>query len=132
MDELYNSYYNSFLQAALKRLKPEFGAQIVFYPFTDGVLINVELKRGQPHKMEKRGMSLDLVDALIKTRMIDKSKRNLLKGKAIVGTLITIPSIVSYLIFKDNTPNQYSNEQAQKDFDVILNKVITQYGNGEE
>lgn len=129
MEDNYTAYFNAFLNAALKRLKSGFGTVLTFYPYEGGAVIKVEMKKGVAHHMEKRGLSTDVGDALAKTTLFDKTACKALSDRGVTGTLVYIGSVNDYVLIKGNAATEWSELKAVDDFENIVVKVKSLYGN---
>lgn len=127
MDE-NNIYYNAFIAAALERLRPGFGAIVSYYPYQGGNVLKIEMKPNAPCKKETKGLSTNLVQALLNTKLFSPESCNGLSGKVVDGTLIYIVSVKDYVILKSNSESEWTADKAVADFSEIFTKVKEKYG----
>lgn len=128
MEEIYNAYFNAFLNAALQKLKPGFGTVITFYPYLKGCVMKVEMKTNTAHNKVNKSFSSDIGEALAKTTLFDKVACKRLADRTVSGTLILITSINEYVIIKSNEISEWTDEKAVADFSDIVVKVKSLYG----
>lgn len=130
MEDKYNSYFNAFLNAALKKLKSGFGTVVTFYPYTEGTVLKVEMKKGYAHNKLKKSISASLGDSLAKTALFDKNSCSALEGKEVTDTIVVVASVNEYVIIKNNSNEaSWSDASAEQDFLNIVTKVKEKYGN---
>lgn len=123
-----NAYFNAFVKEATKNLKNDIGIVMSFYGFNIGVVIKVELKKGSTHHSEDKQEVSDLCDALIKTQLLPKEKCESVRGKSIGSTIVAVPAVNCYVIFKSDKDQEWQEDSAEKDYKRIIAKVLEKYG----
>ena len=119
----YSSYFNGFVTRMTISLKSGWGIQMAVYPFEDGAVIIITLKRNAPHAFEKKKEVKTLGDALTKTTLFQSNKIALLADKEIKETVIGISSLTKYVIFKNDHDCQWTQDAAIHDVKEIIKRV---------
>lgn len=128
MEQYFSKYYNGFITTASGRVKPQFGVIMTFYPFNEGTVIKIELKKDAPHKFEKKSQSNTLCDALVNTSYISRDKCNTIFGKSVEKTLIVVTSPTVYFVIKSTNEEEWSSKKASDDLNQIITTVKERYG----
>ena len=98
------------------------------YPFETGAVIIVTMKSGVANDFEKKQESKNLGIALTKTSLFSQDKINAIADKNIGETVIGIAELTKYVLFKNDKEENWSEEAAQIDVDVIIEKLRAKYG----
>lgn len=123
-----NTYFNAFVKEASQVLKTGVGIIMSFYGFTNGCIIKIDLKTGVAHHCEDKQKSEDISEALFKTKLLPKETCDIVKGKVVASTMVVIPTMTCYVVFKADDETEWTEEAAQKDFHRIMEKVLDKYG----
>lgn len=126
--DFLNSYYNDFCSSMSKSLKSGWGMLMRTYPFPDGVVITIHMKKGIANILEKRGSSDGLGNALRKTKLFTEERIKPIAGKSIGRTIVGIISTTQYVLFKGSDQSCWNENAAQQDVETIVNKVKEGYG----
>lgn len=124
----FNSYYNDFVFWLSKSLKPGWGIEMKLFPFVDGAIIVINMKRGIAHNLFKYGQSNNLGDALRKTKLFSDNKIRPIADMGVEKTMYGIFSTTQYVLFKDAMDNSWDEASAQSDVETIISKVKEKYG----
>lgn len=128
MDEIYNTYYNAFIEAITQRLKSEYGVVISYYTYETGCVLVVELKKGIAHHKEKKSQSSCVSDAMLRAGLISRDQADGIAGKVVSNTIVGVFSISKYVILKSNEPSEWTSQKADEDFKKIYSKLQEKYG----
>ena len=126
--ELFNTYFNYFTTCFSFRLKEGWGIKMTIYPFSQGAVVVVNMKKGVANSLDKKQESSNLGGALTKTALFSSEKINPIADKSIGKTSYGIMSITQYVMFKSDSASSWSEEAAQEDIDNVIEKTRAKYG----
>ena len=126
--DLYNPYFNYFTSCFSKRLKAGWGIRMTIYPFNQGAVIVITMKKGVANSLDKKQESRNLGGALTKTSLFSSEKINPIAEKTIGNTSYGIISITQYVMFKSDKSASWSEAAARGDIDNIIEKTRARYG----
>lgn len=132
MEQNYINYYNGFINAAVKKVKPQFGIAMAIFPFLEGAVIKIEMKQGALHKIEKKSQSESLCDALVNTSLVSREKCSKIFGKSVGKTIVAVTSPTVYLIIKNSNETEWTASSALHDLERIITLVKERYGKKQE
>jgi hypothetical protein len=113
-------YINNFRRLFSSYLKPNVGMQTTVYPFDKGAIIVFELNIDSLNKDEIRAKSIDVQDALKRTNLFEKEKRESLHN--FIGTNIILAGN-KVVIIKDNNLSEWTLYKLEKDIEKIIKPV---------
>ena len=128
MKAQYQDYYDAFIAEGEKKVRAGVGIILQFYPYTGGTLIFVELRKGEDNKAMQKKTQDSLDKALYHTQLFDVDVCARFKGRTVNKTLYYIISGSKYLIFKNESENEWSVQTASNDFLEIVKKAKEKYG----
>ena len=126
--DLCNPYFNYFTTCFSTRLKAGWGIKMTIYPFKQGAVIVVTMRKGMANALDKKQESSNLGGALSKTSLFSSEKITPIADKSIGNTSYGIISVTQYVMFKNDNEASWSEKAAQEDIDTIIDKTRAKYG----
>lgn len=126
----FNSYYNDFVFELSKSLRPGWGIEMRIYPFPKGAVVLIRIERCIAHRLERKGESDSLGNALRKTKIFSEDKIRFIEDKSIERTVVGIRSTQEYVLFKPIENGSWEGKSAQNDVNTIREKVKEIYEKG--
>ena len=101
---------------------------MTIYPFNQGAVIVVTMKKGVANALDKKQESSNLGGALTKTSLFSPEKIKPIADKTIGNTSYGIISVTQYVMFKNDNGSSWNENAAREDIEIIIDKTKEKYG----